>query len=144
MTTGTDALYHALIVEHDRSPRNEGPLPDATHAATVDNPLCGDIITMRAIVTDQRVVDARFEARGCALCRAAASLLTIRIIGEPVDEVGAVIDTFERFLVGSDADRRTVDLGELVAFEGARSVKSRRTCMTLPFRAIAKALLLER
>ncbi len=136
----SDALYHALIVEHDRSPRNEGPLDGATHEATLDNPLCGDIVTMRAIVSDSRVVVTTFEARGCALCRAAASLLTIRITGETLDEVDAVIDTFEGLLVGSDADRENVELGDLEVFEGVSRVRSRRSCALLPFRAIAKAL----
>jgi nitrogen fixation NifU-like protein len=140
MTDPMDTLYNAIIVEHDRTPRNEGPLPDATHAATVDNPMCGDIVTMRAIVHEQRVVDAKFEARGCAMCRAAASLLTIRVIGEPVDEVDAVIDTFEGFLIGSDADRKNVDLGDLVALRGAKQVRSRRLCALLPFRALAQAI----
>lgn len=138
----TDAIYHATIVEHDRSPRNEGPLPGATHSATVDNPLCGDVVTMRAICDGERVVDAKFEARGCALCRAAASMSTVRIIGAPIAEVGTVIDAFERFLTGGEVDRDS--LGDLRVFEGARKAKARRSCMVLPFRAIAKALSLER
>lgn len=134
----TAAIYHALIVEHDRSPRNAGPLPGATHGATMDNPLCGDIVTMRAIVDDARVIQVKFEARGCALCRASASLLSLRIGGAPLDEAGAVVDAFERFVAGNDADREM--LGDLRAFEGARAVKARRNCVLLPFRALAKAL----
>ncbi|MGE3760930.1 MAG: Fe-S cluster assembly sulfur transfer protein SufU [Kofleriaceae bacterium] len=136
----TDALYNAIILDHDRSPRNMGPLRGATHSATADNPMCGDTVTMHAIVEDGRVRDVTFEARGCALCRAAASLLTERIMSAPLDEIDAVIDTFEGFLTGSDADRRTVDLGDLRTFEAAKRVRARRTCMLLPFRAIAKAL----
>ena len=64
----SDALYHALIVEHDRSPRNEGPLDGATHVATLDNPLCGDVVTMRAIVTkDDPETEAMSRDAVCAL-----------------------------------------------------------------------------
>jgi nitrogen fixation protein NifU and related proteins len=133
----TDALYHALIVEHDRSPRNEGPLPDATHSATLDNPLCGDTVTIRIVIEGKRVVDAKFEARGCALCRAAASMMTTRVIGARLDEVHALIVRFDELVGGQEPDA----LGELVAFRGVQSVRSRRTCATLPFRALAKALL---
>ena len=35
-------LYRDVIVDHNRSPRNRGPLPGATHRAEGNNPLCGD------------------------------------------------------------------------------------------------------
>ncbi|MFN0247785.1 MAG: Fe-S cluster assembly sulfur transfer protein SufU [Kofleriaceae bacterium] len=140
----SDALYHAVIVEHDRSPRNEGPLPGATHSATVDNPLCGDVVTMRAIVTgggETRVIaDAKFEARGCALCRAAASMLTSRVIGYTLVQVNQVIDTFEDFVMSGDGDHRRIDLVELEAFAGVQKARARRPCALLPFRALANAL----
>ncbi len=136
-TVPSDALYHALIVEHDRAPRNEGPLPGATHVASLDNPLCGDIVTVRAIVQDSRVIDATFEARGCALCRAAASMMTTRAIGAPLGEIATLSARFESFVAGGIDDPH---LGELVAFRGVQMNRSRRTCATLPFRALAKAL----
>ena len=137
----SDALYHALIVEHDRAPRHHGPLAGATHTATLDNPMCGDVVTMRAIVArdgdEERIVDAKFEARGCALCRAAASMLTSRVIDQPVDEVRALLARFVAFVSSPDDDPQ---LGELVAFAGVKTARSRRTCATLPFRALASAL----
>lgn len=134
----TDALYHALIVEHDRSPRNEGPLDGATNSATLDNPLCGDVVTMHVIV-GERVERATFEARGCALCRAAASMLTTRVIGHSPGDIAVMVANFEAFVAGGDTS--DMDFGDLVAFRGLQSVRSRRTCATLPFRALANALV---
>jgi nitrogen fixation NifU-like protein len=140
----SDALYHAVIVEHDRAPRNEGPLPGATHSATLDNPLCGDVVTMRAIVAGEgesaTITDAKFEARGCALCRAAASMLTTRVIGYTLVQVDQVIDTFEGFVISSDGDRWKIDLAELEVFAGVKKARARRPCALLPFRALANAL----
>lgn len=133
-----DSLYNALIVEHDRAPRNEGPLPGATHAATVDNPMCGDTVTMRAIVIGQRIAELTFEARGCALCRAASSLLTLQLAGTSVNEVTALAAAFEAFITADAPPDR--DLGDLVALRGVKHVRSRRACALLPFRAIATAL----
>lgn len=132
----TDALYHAQIVEHDRSPRNAGPLDGATHAVTIDNPLCGDVVTVRAIVDGERLVDVRFEARGCALCRAAASMMTVAVHGSSVADARALAARFEAFVGGGDDHA----LGELVAFRGVRQIRSRRTCATLPFRALVRSL----
>ena len=81
----TRDLYQALIVEHDRHPHNEGPLPGATHEATIDNPMCGDVVTVRMIVDGDVVREVAFEGKGCALSRAAASLMTDRVRGARVD-----------------------------------------------------------
>lgn len=135
--TDARALYHATIVDHDRNPRHEGPLPAATHTATADNPLCGDVVTMRFIIADGVITDAAFEGRGCALCRAAASLLTDRAIGTTIDELRTLAAAFAGFVQGEPA---TAELGELVVFEGVRAFKSRRACACLAFEAAEQAL----
>jgi nitrogen fixation NifU-like protein len=157
-----DALYHALILEHDRSPRNARPLPGATHTATLDNPLCGDIVTVHVRMSGeapaQTITEATFEARSCALCRAAASMMTTRAIGLDTGHVAALVARFESFVAANNSANSVAavaadvapdaapdvapdaDLGDLVAFRGVQAVRSRRTCATLPFRALAKAL----
>ena len=39
-------LYQEVILDHNRSPRNFGPLEDADLQADGHNPLCGDRITI--------------------------------------------------------------------------------------------------
>lgn len=136
----TRALYHATIVKHDREPHNEGPLPGATHEATVDNPLCGDTVTIRLIVTDGTVTAAAFEARGCSLARAGASLVTSRAIGATLAEVRALAQTIEQLVHAAPDAPVPPDLGELEAFAPVRAYKSRRVCACLAPRAIEAAL----
>jgi len=136
----TRDLYQTLIVEHDRRPHNEGPLPGATHEATIDNPMCGDVVTVRMIVEGDRVRDVAFEAKGCALSRAAASLMTERIRDARVDTLRPLAAQIEA-LVHADPDAPIdSDLGDLGALAGVRRFKSRRTCATLPFRALIASL----
>jgi len=135
--TDARALYHATIVEHDRHPHHEGPLPAATHAATADNPLCGDVVTLRFVLADGVIADAAFEGRGCALSRAAASMIATRAIGATPEQLRELAATFDRFL---HADVPAEDLGELAVFEGVRAFKSRRACACLPFTAALAAL----
>jgi nitrogen fixation NifU-like protein len=145
-------LYHATILDRDRHPRCYGPLPGATHVATLDNPLCGDVVTMHLVVEaagggaagEGRVVAAAFEGRGCAVSRAAASLWAELLPGRSLAEVAALIDRFAAFVVAPpDAPLDpplAAELGELVVLAGVRAVKSRRGCATLPSRALAAAL----
>ena len=138
--TDVAALYQAVIVDHDRAPRNEGPLPGATHEATIDNPLCGDVVTIRVIVDGGMIRDARFEARGCALVRAAASILTTQLVGRRVAELPAMSARFEGFVRAPAGAPVPADLGELAAFAGVRAFRSRQACATLPFRALTGAI----
>ncbi|HEX7841883.1 MAG TPA: SUF system NifU family Fe-S cluster assembly protein [Kofleriaceae bacterium] len=136
----TDDLYQATIVDHDRTPRNAGPLPDATHHATVDNPLCGDVVTVHAQIVDGAVRDAAFEGRGCALSRAAASIMTTMVQGRSTDGARALAAAFEQFVRDAPDAPIPEDLGELRAFAGVRRFRSRRVCATLGFRALLQAL----
>ena len=130
-------LYHATIVDHDRNPRHESALPAATHSATADNPLCGDVVTMHFKLSEDVIVDASFEARGCALSRAAADLLATRAIGATPASLRSLAAAFDRFVAGASEP----DLGELSVFEGVRAFKSRRACACLAFAAARAALI---
>ncbi|MEO8842777.1 MAG: Fe-S cluster assembly sulfur transfer protein SufU [Kofleriaceae bacterium] len=138
--TDPRALYHETIVEHDRHPHHEGPLPNATHSATVDNPLCGDVVTMHFVVEDGVIRDAAFEGRGCALSRASASIATDRAIGQTPEQLLDLAGRLGEFLQSGPDDAPPRDLGELEIFGGVRSFKSRRMCACLPFRALTSAL----
>ena len=39
-------LYQTTILDHGRSPRNFGPLPEANRTAAGHNPLCGDRLVL--------------------------------------------------------------------------------------------------
>jgi nitrogen fixation protein NifU and related proteins len=136
----TDELYQATIVDHDRAPRNAGALNDPTHQATVDNPLCGDTVTLHTRVVDGVIRDIAFDARGCALSRAAASIMTTMVLGRTPDASRALAAAFERFVQAAPDAAVPDELGELRAFAGVRRFRSRRVCALLGFRALLRAL----
>ncbi|TMQ21621.1 MAG: SUF system NifU family Fe-S cluster assembly protein [Deltaproteobacteria bacterium] len=135
-----DELYQATIVDHDRAPRNTGALIDATHHATIDNPLCGDVVTVHARIADGVVRDLRFEGRGCALSRAAASIMTTMVRERSTDDARRLAAAFEHFVQAPPDAAVPDDLGELHAFAGVRRFRSRRVCATLGFRALLAAI----
>lgn len=133
-------LYQAIIIDHDRHPRHTGPLPGATHTATVDNPLCGDVVTIQLAVEGDTIRAAAFECKGCALARAAGSIVATRAAGMTTGALRALATEFEQF-VREPADAPIPDdLGDLAAFAGVRTVRSRRTCATLALHAAVAAL----
>jgi nitrogen fixation NifU-like protein len=86
-----DRIYQEQILDHARNPRNYGRLEDAPISHEETNPLCGDVVRIDLRVgPDDRVVEARFSGKGCAISQASASMLTEQIVGRPVDEVKAI------------------------------------------------------
>ncbi|HKA90386.1 MAG TPA: SUF system NifU family Fe-S cluster assembly protein [Haliangiales bacterium] len=135
MNDAVRALYQGVILDHHKSPRNHGPLADATHRATADNPLCGDRVTVHLVVAD-RIDAARFEARGCALSRASGSLLTEAAVGKTPAEARELAARFEAFVAGS----APAPDDALAVFAGVREFPSRAACAVLPWQALVRAL----
>lgn len=142
MTPQLRDLYQRVILEHNARPHNLGPLPSATHEASVHNALCGDNVTLRLRVEGDTIAEARFEGDGCALSRASASLLTLAVAGRSRPEAEALAAELDRLLSRGPehdaADRPR--LGDLVSLEGVRDVPARRRCATLPWEALRAAL----
>ncbi len=139
-------LYRELILDHARSPRHFGKLPDATHSAEGINPLCGDKLKMYfRIDADDRISDACFEGSGCAISVASASLLMDTVIGLHTDDALKYFSVLVDRLAGrsaaenDDADT-DINLGKLRALEGVKEFPSRVKCATLAWHALNSAI----
>lgn len=62
--------------------------PDAS--AQVENPACGDILKLTAKLTDGRIAEVKFLAKGCVPAIACGSALTELIVRKTMKEAGAV------------------------------------------------------
>jgi nitrogen fixation NifU-like protein len=94
---GTDMeqkLYSDILLDHFRNPRNYGSLPSPDTVYEEFNPLCGDRIRIELSISDNRIAAARFVGDGCAICIAAASLLTELVLGVDITQ-GALISDEE-------------------------------------------------
>src|SRR5262245_41332780 len=86
------ALYSEVLLDHFRNPRNYGSLPSPDTAYEEFNPLCGDRVRIELKISDNRIVAARFVGDGCAICIAAASMLTELVLGAEVDKSALISD----------------------------------------------------
>jgi len=135
-------LYQATILDHNKKPRNFGPLADANRKADGHNPLCGDKLTVYLVLGDDGVVeDASFEGQGCAISTASASLMTEFVKGRTVSEIEKLFDRFHALVtssVGEAAD--TEGLGKLAVFSGVREYPMRVKCATLCWHTLQAAI----
>ena len=86
-----DDLYRELIIERYKNPHYRGELNPNDISFEDDNPLCGDHIRIDLRVDDsERVVEAAFTGRGCAISQASADLLVETVQGKSLEEVKAL------------------------------------------------------
>jgi nitrogen fixation NifU-like protein len=135
-------LYQRVILDHNRRPRNFGPIPEgAPHTCEGENPSCGDEYTVRVDVEDDVVVDAAFHGTGCAISKASGSMMTEAIIGKTTGEARRLFDEFHRLVTGElDPEADDHHLGKLKLFAGVRAFSSRAKCATLTWHAMICAL----
>ena len=132
-------LYRDVIVDHNRRPRNRGPLPGATHRAEGNNPLCGDQIRVFLQMKDERIGELRFEGTGCAISTASASLMSEAVRGHTRAETAELFAAMHRMLTtpGTAPDPQ---LGKLAALAGVREFPARVKCASLCWHTLNAAL----
>jgi nitrogen fixation NifU-like protein len=81
------ALYSDILLDHFRRPRNYGSLDEPDVSNEQFNPLCGDRIRIELKLDRAQVVEVGFKGDACAICTAAASLLTEMVLDKGVTEL---------------------------------------------------------
>ncbi len=134
-------LYQEVIMDHNRRPRNFQVLEGADMMAEGYNPLCGDQITLYLNVRDGTIEDVGFQASGCAISKASASMMTEEIKGRTVEEAERIFDKFRDLVKGEELDDEDLDLlGDLELLSGVSRYPVRIRCATLSWHTLKSAL----
>lgn len=136
-------LYHELIIDHGTKPRNYRVLENPHYKAEGFNPLCGDNLKLYLRLDNQRIIEASFEGKGCAISMASASLMTSSLKGKTVTEAYALFEEFIALLTANcpgKAQDRPCNLGKLTALSSVREFPARVKCATLAWHTLKGAL----
>jgi nitrogen fixation NifU-like protein len=131
-----DSLYQEIILDHYKNPHHKGlrePFEAEVHHV---NPTCGDEVTLRVHVSDGVVEDVSYDAVGCSISQAAASVMTDLVIGKTVDEAMDVHGEFLALMQGKgsvEPDEEVLEDG--IAFAGVARFPSRVKCALLSWMA---------
>lgn len=136
MSEELDALYQEIILDHYRNPHHKGlrePFQAEVHHV---NPTCGDEITLRVQLVGGMVLDVSYDALGCSISQASASVMTDLVLGKPVEEAMAIQDEFLRLMHGRGQVEPDEDvLEDGIAFAGVAKFPARIKCALLPWMA---------
>jgi nitrogen fixation protein NifU and related proteins len=130
-------LYRQIVLDHSRHPRNQRRPGNYDREAEGHNPLCGDKVRVFLSLRDDQIEDVAFEATGCAICLASASLMTETVRARPVGEARASISQFDSALSTGGGEGLA---GDLAAFGGVSQYPSRIRCAILPWKTLGAAL----
>ena len=134
-------LYQQVILDHNKKPRNFHKLEAANHTAEGYNPLCGDHLTIYLNLEGDQVQDVSFEGSGCAISKAAASMMTQAVKGKNKEQAEKLFSEFHRMVTGDlDEEVEENNLGNLKIFAGVREFPVRVKCASLPWHTLHAAL----
>ena len=85
--------------------------------------------------------DVSFEGTGCAIFKAAASMMTQAVKGKTKQESEILFDEFHRMVTDQlDEENEPNQLGKLKIFAGVREYPVRVKCATLSWHTLVAAL----
>ena len=128
-------LYKEILLDHFRRPRHRHEIEGAEIEEHVNNPLCGDEVTVYANSRGGEL-EVSFVGRGCSISQASASMLAEHLTGKSRGEAEAQISAFlEMMRTGPNED-----LGELAALKNVVQTPNRIRCATLSWDALKRGL----
>jgi nitrogen fixation protein NifU and related proteins len=113
--------YKQEILDHYKNPLHMGVLDNPSVEISEANSSCGDVIKMQISIADGKVTDIAWQAVGCAVSTASASMLSDKIKGQTIEVVKQMTDE---------------DIKEMIGELNAGRMK----CATLPLRALINAI----
>ena len=144
-----DDLYKEIILDHYRSPRNQGELEPPAHRCEGFNPLCGDEVIVFVSLINQKIAEIKIGGQGCSISQASASMMTEIIKGKSISEAEEIIhafkemmDIYESELSGEETDgtSSSIDLGDLEALQGVVKYPVRIKCATLAWNTLTQSI----
>ena len=117
---------------------NNKIIENFTHKSKHKNPLCGDEMEISLIVENDVIKDMGYQCKSCIYCQASVSLLSRKIKEKKVKDIISFISVGEQLFNDAKVslEKHWKDFKEILDKKNL----SRKECLLLPLRTIAKAL----
>jgi nitrogen fixation NifU-like protein len=83
-------LYSKKVLEHVKKPHNLGEIKNPDGAATVGNPVCGDVMRLYLKIEkkdgQEYIKNIKFQTLGCGAAIATSSMITTLVKGKTLKE----------------------------------------------------------
>lgn len=103
-----------------------------------NNESCIDDINLYLKFDKDKLIDIKFGGEACAISTASTSIMLKNLIGKNIDDIMKYVNNFESMVEEQEYDEES--LKEAIAFDEIYKQQNRKTCVTLPYTGIKKAL----
>ena len=130
------------ILEIASNTENHKVIKNRTHQSKNKNPLCGDEMEISLIVKDNIIEDIGYQCKSCIYCQASVSLLSRWVIQLPIEKISNFVSKAELFFDENSDQSKKINIKDLKDFKKIMNPEniSRKECLLLPFKTLAKAL----
>jgi nitrogen fixation NifU-like protein len=138
------SMYQEIILDHYREKHHSGlrePFEAQVHHV---NPTCGDEVSLRVALEEpgEHIADISYEAQGCSISQASASVMSDLLIGQPISTAVARYAEFQELMEGQGRIVPNEDtLEDAIAFAGVAQFPGRVKCAMLAWVAMRDALI---
>ncbi len=137
-----DEVNRYIVEDHIRNPRNSEPITDFNAEAQIDNPFCGDEVTVQARIDEDRVASIYVLGTGCAITQASASVMAEVVDGMKRSEIAEMASTMRQMLAdGKLPHGELLDaIGDAVALRDVSKFPVRIKCALLAWATLEDAI----
>ncbi|GGH57650.1 MULTISPECIES: Fe-S cluster assembly sulfur transfer protein SufU [Paenibacillus] len=133
-----DDLYRRVIMDHYKNPRNRGTFDNDVVTVNLNNPTCGDRISLQLMLNDGIVQEAKYTGEGCSISMSSASMMTEAVKGKTIEQALELANRFSSLMKGEEVDFD--DYEDLEALSGVNKFPARIKCATLAWNALRKGI----
>jgi len=135
-----DDLYRELIMDHYKRPRNQGNMEAPSVEMALNNPLCGDELTLYLSLEGDVVKDVLWEGRGCSISQASASMMSEAVKDMDEEDIMKLVENFKGMMRSEGQPHDDIAMGDLEALQGVAKFPVRIKCALLAWEALRKGL----
>ncbi|MEK3734028.1 MULTISPECIES: Fe-S cluster assembly sulfur transfer protein SufU [Paenibacillus] len=133
-----DDLYRRVIMDHYKNPRNRGKFEDDAVTVDLNNPTCGDRISLQLKIDHGVVSDAMYTGEGCSISMSSASMMTDAVKGKSLGEALELASRFSALMQGEPVEFEEYE--DIEALSGVNKFPARIKCATLAWNALRKGI----
>ena len=137
-------MYQEVILDHYKSPRGKGlknPFDGEAHHV---NPTCGDEITVRIKLSQDKknIESISYDGQGCSISQASASIMFEQVENQTIEAFNSINEDFLKMMQSQGNYKGNEELiGDGISMIGVAQYPARVKCALLSWMAAKDAII---
>ena len=133
-------LKRDIILDNYTNPYNREEINDESYLyENSNNASCIDNLNIWVKIDHDHIKDIKFTGEACAISTASTSIMIKELIGKTIEEALIFIDNFDNMINEKEYDESIFN--EAIVFNEIYKQQNRKTCATLPYKGVKRAIL---